>query len=251
MVDSDLQWKAWGKTDPYFGVYTAAKFRGHNIEKSREEFFSSGERSIGIFLDRAERHFGALQTGKALDFGCGVGRLTIPLARRFKSAVGVDISEDMIAEAKQNCERFQITNATFLESDDDLSMATGLFDLVLSYIVLQHLPCDRGMKVANRLLNLLAPGGIAILHFTTRRLNDSTQDKLRYWARHNVPQVAASWRYIRGKGWSTLSMRMSEYEMSEILALFKKHGMTDVLVTEHYQDSYPGYHFTGRKPLAA
>jgi SAM-dependent methyltransferase len=250
MVDSDLQWKAWGKTDPYFGVYTDNKFRAENIDRNRAEFFGTGEKSIGIFIDRARKHFGALQTGRALDFGCGVGRLTIPLARRFSNAVGVDISEDMMAEAKRNCAVFQIENAEFLSSDDNLSKVTGLFDLVLSYIVLQHLPLDKGMKLADRLLGMLAPGGVAVLHFTTRRLNDNTTDKIRYWARHNVPQVAAAWRFVRGKGWSTLAMRMTEYEMSDILALFKKHGMADVLVTEHYQENYPGFHFTGRKPAA-
>lgn len=250
MVDSDLQWKAWGKTNPYFGVYTETKFDGQNIDNNRAEFFSTGEKNIGIFLDRAQKYFGALQTGRALDFGCGVGRLTIPLARRFSNAVGVDISEDMMAEARLNCDRLDIKNATFVESDDNLSKVTGLFDLVLSYIVLQHLPRDKGMQVADRLLGLVAPGGVANLHFTTRRLNDTAKDKLRYWARHNVPQVAATWRFVRGKGWSTLAMRMTEYEMSDILALFKKHGMSEVLVTAHYQESYPGYHFTGRKPAA-
>jgi SAM-dependent methyltransferase len=247
MADSDSQWKAWGKADPYFGVWTDERFRAANIEDNREAFFSTGERNIGIFLERAQKYFGPVAAGRALDFGCGVGRLTLPLAQQFSSVVGVDISDDMLGEARRNCAGRGITNAEFVLSDDELSRVQGRFDLVLSYIVLQHLPVERGMKVADRLLGLVAPGGIAILQFSVKR-RESRIRKLKYWVSHNMPQVLAVSRFLTGKGWSPLSMRMSEYEISDVLALFAKHGMRDVLVSEHFQDVYPAFHFTARKP---
>jgi len=39
--------------------------------------------------------------GRALDFGCGLGRLTQPLAERFDEAVGVDIAASMIEGARR------------------------------------------------------------------------------------------------------------------------------------------------------
>jgi len=249
MVDSDSQWKAWGKVDPYYGVWTDERFRAANIENNRDAFFDTGERNIGLFLDRAQRYFGPVTPGRALDFGCGVGRLTMPLTRRFASVVGVDISDEMLAEARRNCARRGIDNAEFVLSDDGLSRVEGRFDLVLSYIVLQHLPLERGVQVAARLLELVAPGGVAVLQFSVRRPRESRARKLKYWISHNMPQVLAASRFLAGKGWSALSMRMSEYEISDILALFARYGMRDVLVSEHFQDVYPAFHFTARKPV--
>ncbi|MGW0523309.1 class I SAM-dependent methyltransferase [Crossiella sp. NPDC003009] len=40
-------------------------------------------------------------TGRLLDIGCGPGSLTLPLARLFQEAVGVDADPDMITEAER------------------------------------------------------------------------------------------------------------------------------------------------------
>ena len=54
----------------------------------------------------------------ALDFGCGVGRLVIPLAKISTSAVGIDVSESMLAEARKNCELNSVHNIDLVKSDD-------------------------------------------------------------------------------------------------------------------------------------
>src|SRR6201996_7741823 len=64
------------------------------------EFMATGDAEIEAVLQHLEAI--GLQPdlrGTALDFGCGVGRLTQALARRFRSSVGVDISQEMIAQA--------------------------------------------------------------------------------------------------------------------------------------------------------
>ena len=48
--------------------------------------------------------------GDALDFGCGVGRLVLPLARRYRTVVGIDISDAYIAEAVRNRDKHGLTN---------------------------------------------------------------------------------------------------------------------------------------------
>ena len=53
-----------------------------------------------------------------------------------------------------------------MESDDDLSKVTGTFDLIHSFIVLQHIATSRGEKIFRRMLSLLNEGGIGFLHFT-------------------------------------------------------------------------------------
>ena len=63
----------------------------------------------------------------ALDFGCGVGRLTQPLAARVRQVVGLDISDEMIRRA-----RSYFPNITFhLNEKGDLSpFQSGSVDLI-------------------------------------------------------------------------------------------------------------------------
>lgn len=55
---------------------------------------------------------------RGLDFGCGVGRLSIPMASICRSIVAADVSEFMIEEARENCRINGITNVEFAVSDD-------------------------------------------------------------------------------------------------------------------------------------
>src|SRR5258708_15239189 len=92
MDNTDDHWKQWGEQDPYFAVLSRNKFRKENIEENRKEFFESGAEVVSGVIDMAVRHFGQFNLGFALDFGLGVGPLTIPFAQRFKNFLGVVIS---------------------------------------------------------------------------------------------------------------------------------------------------------------
>jgi SAM-dependent methyltransferase len=76
----------------------------------------------------------------ALEIGCGPGRLMRPLSRHFKEIHGVDVSDSMIALARQ---RLRHTPNAFPHhsSGSDLSLFPGgQFDFVFSYAVFQHIP---------------------------------------------------------------------------------------------------------------
>src|SRR5262249_41033519 len=102
----------------------------------------------------------------ALDFGCGVGRLLVPIAKRSRSAVGIDVSDGMLQEAKSQCASIGLTNVRLIKSDDRLTHVTEKFDLINSYIVLQHVSPERGKVIARSLIERLNDGGIGVLHFT-------------------------------------------------------------------------------------
>jgi len=161
-MGTDRDWEQWGVHDPYFGVHSREEYRaGALTNEAKAEFFASGEAHIcRIWLD-IEAAFGSgFEPRSALDFGCGVGRLVLPLAQRINLVMGVDVSPSMLAEAKRNCSVAGVANVAFAESDDGLSRVTGVFDLVHSYIVLQHIPWRRGRGILQAMATRVAPGGV-------------------------------------------------------------------------------------------
>ena len=140
--------------------------------KRRKGLFFTGKAYVDFALRTIKEHFDTNFTGKrALDFGCGVGRLTIPLSAACKQVVGVDASPSMLEEATKNAREMGAENIEFLLADDNLSaLGSEGFDFINSFIVFQHIPIDRGYRLLRRLLSLLNEGGIGALHFTYRTL---------------------------------------------------------------------------------
>lgn len=130
---------------------------------TQEEFFTTGEWELTLLLGRAGELGRPHTFGSALDFGCGVGRVTRALAARFEAVQGVDISESMIREAREL--NADLANCSFtLSSDPDLRrFPSHSFDLVFSVLVLQHLPHRRiALRYVEEFVRLLTPGGVAI-----------------------------------------------------------------------------------------
>jgi SAM-dependent methyltransferase len=131
-------WEALAAEDPLWAVLTDPSRRGGRWD--REAFLATGAREVDEVLDRAAALGAPAAFGRALDFGCGAGRLTRALAARFERCVGVDIAEGMVETARRlnadvpNCE-FVVNDAPDLRLFDD-----STFDLALSSLVLQHLP---------------------------------------------------------------------------------------------------------------
>src|SRR5260221_507072 len=86
-------WDAFGHADPLFGVLSdPTKFGG---QWSVDDFFESGEAHVKKLLRILDELGVSFQRGACLDFGCGVGRLTMPLSDAFAQTVGVDIARSM------------------------------------------------------------------------------------------------------------------------------------------------------------
>lgn len=157
---TDQDWEYFGKTDPYWAVVTNKSFHKENLDnQTREFFFRTGEEYISHIFDVIHSCIVPdFQPQRALDFGSGVGRLVVPLAIRSNQVVGVDVSDSMLKEAQQVVRERGLTNVQFVKGDDALSAVTGSFDLLNSYIVLQHIPTERGIKILRRLVTLVREG---------------------------------------------------------------------------------------------
>jgi SAM-dependent methyltransferase len=157
-------WEYYGKHNPYYGVLSHSEFRAGVLdERSKQRFFETGEEVVDGLLSVAETAFGPLRYGVALDYGCGVGRLSRRLADRFREVIGVDISEGMLEEARRNLA--DRTNVSFQRADSEV---TKSLDFVVSKIVFLHIPPKEGYGILERLASRLAPGGVGILDVPVR-----------------------------------------------------------------------------------
>jgi SAM-dependent methyltransferase len=165
---TDLAWEEWGRRDPYFGVLTDPKFRRRDMsDHTKREFFQLGQWHVQYVLDIIHRYLQPnFIPADVLDFGCGVGRTLVHFATLAERVVGLDVSQAMLQEARQNCDEQGRNNVRLLLSDDALSSLAGSFDLIHSCIVFQHIPIERGRTIFSRLLAFMRPGGIGAIQLT-------------------------------------------------------------------------------------
>lgn len=228
-MSSDHAWRRWGELDPYYGVLVDPRYRRGTIADHSEAFWLSGERYIDERISRAEAQFGPFIKARALDFGCGVGRLALPMARQFNEVLGLDVAPAMIAEARRNAANAGIGNLQVELADDMLEAADGRFDLVMSCMVLQHIPVRRGMDIIRRLLERTRQYGVVALHVCIDR-RDTAGSSFRYWAQCNVPGVHALTNLRRGRPISEPLMQMNAYPLQRILQLCRVLGFGPVHV---------------------
>jgi SAM-dependent methyltransferase len=142
---------------------------------TESDFFASGERDVARHLDPVLKrlHFNP-QDKKLLEIGCGVGRMSFGLAKRFGEVDAIDISPEMIKRGIEYKEKFGARNVRFhLGSGKDLAgFGNKQFDFCFSYIVFQHIPSvDLIFDYVREIGRVLKPGGMFLfqvngyLHF--------------------------------------------------------------------------------------
>ena len=120
----------------------------HYVATSREnwnsdEFLREGAEQVHELV---EKHSAEICNGRApsdmriLEIGCGIGRMTMALSRFFGAVDAVDISQEMIAQARLIlAERTNVQ--LHVNNGADLSIfADSSFDFAISIIVFQHIP---------------------------------------------------------------------------------------------------------------
>jgi SAM-dependent methyltransferase len=164
-------WSKFGSTDPYWSVLTDERFRSKNMtdEASIEAFYATGEGEL-LRLDAWVRR-NALELKPdsiCAEYGCGVGRLTHWLARRFSRVVAFDISEPHLKAAHDYLSRHGIHNVDLIlvRGNADLQMLSDV-DLFYSAIVLQHNPPPIMTDILARAFAGLKKGGYCFFQIPT------------------------------------------------------------------------------------
>jgi SAM-dependent methyltransferase len=226
---TDRDWQTLGELDPCWAVLTGEPYRGADLADAEtlEAVLDSGRRHVDRVWDVIETHLGGPFTPhRALDFGSGVGRVAIPLAERCGSVVGVEVAESMLATARAVSGRLGLANVRFVKSDDALGEVAGTFDLIHSYIVFQHIPPSRGLRLIRLLLDKLTEGGVGVIHVLYHN-----PDLASFPA--NVAKRV--WRWLRRPFRRVPQMQMNAYPLNEVFRLVQESGgrRVHVLPTDH------------------
>jgi SAM-dependent methyltransferase len=227
----DKDWEKYGRQDPYFGVVSLDRFHKDQLTpEAVEEFFRSGAEHAEFVFDTIRTHLDSgFRPARAMDFGCGVGRCALPLAKRCGSVVGVDVSPSMIEEARRNSERYGVGNIEWARSDDRLSGVTGQFDLIHSFLVFQHIPRRRGEAIVRQLVEKLADNGVGVLQFLYHR-DTPPAKRLLGQLRKYVPLVHNVVNLLYGHPFSYPLMQKNCYDLNRLLNILQKRGCGNVHV---------------------
>jgi len=228
--DTDQTWEWFGRRDPYFGAITKERYHRDQLSReNRQDFFDSGSKHVESVLAAIRTHLdSSFMPQRCLDFGCGPGRLLVPLAGVCREVVGIDVSDAMLEEARSNCAQLGLGNVSFVKSDDHLSALNGGFDLIHSVLVFQHIETRRGMALVERLLDLLNVGGVGVLHFTI--YHQSRVSAAAQWAKRTIPFAWNVFNLLRGRSWRAPQMQMHIYDINRLFERLRERGIVDAYV---------------------
>lgn len=169
VADYAEDWEQNARADARFAILSDPGRNDRAWEDETDAFMESGEQEIARVFEHLDSHgLAPDRRRRALDFGCGIGRLTNALGRRFDAAVGVDISPTMVEKATEHAigdhVTFVVNQADDLGQFDDES-----FDFVYSNIVLQHVSNDLQRAYLAEFCRILAPGGLAVVQLPSQR----------------------------------------------------------------------------------
>ncbi len=154
-------WNRFGEVDPLWAVLTVPDTKGGKWDA--DSFFRTGQDDVEKILATV-RHIWPNWTpsGEALDFGCGVGRLTRALGPYFERCHGVDIATSMVDAAKRLAG--PASNCVFYVNErPDLKLfPAGRFSFINSALVLQHIEPRYTKQYIKEFVRVLAPGGVAV-----------------------------------------------------------------------------------------
>lgn len=162
-------WTEYGAKEPHWSVVTAPVFRSEVIEQNLARFYESGRievESLKRLLARSNVSTESLRV--ALEYGCGVGRVTRWLADLFSTVYGVDISRTHLAHASKYFKQQGVPNIENILISSIRDLATiPQFDFLYSKIVLQHNPPPVICAILDTLCQKLNKGGIGVVQLPT------------------------------------------------------------------------------------
>lgn len=229
-------WEIIGQRDPYFGVLSSPDFRTEAITpERRESFYATGEDDIARLMTWFDQDVGVRpSTGRALDIGCGVGRLVYAMARIVPQVSGYDIAESMLAIAREHAP----ANTEF-----STTLPQGPFSWINSYIVFQHIPPEEGLKVLDTVLARATPDCFLSVQFTFWR--DHAQPRTNPISKLRQRMVHDAGR--KADGDAAHLIRMHDYSMNDVMRRVMAAGFNRIALRHTNHGGHHGAWLIGRR----
>ncbi len=213
------RWEAFARENAEGYIWTVGGV-DLSTPEGREIFLESGRKDAGRILHEVSGHLA--RWDRAIEIGCGVGRLTMPVAERFRDVVAVDVAPTMLRKLADNCRSAELGNVRgFLPTEPWYDQ--GRADLIYSLIVFQHIESwDLIAEYCRRMAGCLAGDGVCYLQFDTRPRNVAN------FVKNHLPEALLPSPWRRG-------IRRIRRSRASLLELFSSCGLT--VLEEHGQDS--------------
>ena len=224
------------------------------IEDRMEKTDIEIEGLLHIFTEK-----GVPQGGFILDLACGIGRISIPLAKAGYKVVGLDLSPSYIQDAIDYAEKEGVSDSTSFTVGDIrqcgslLKEYRGTFDAVLNmWTSMGYWDEETDVNILAQSKSLTKPGGVFIMHTVNRdRLIKKLQGKdfvfredglvilMNQTLDLDTSRVTNYWTYYRRDGDDLLFLKQVEldhrvYSIHELKQQFKESGWS-------YIASYGGF----------
>lgn len=246
LEDLQKNWDKFGKEDPLWAILTCSKKKGNKWDI--DEFFNTGISEIDAVMNHVKSLDINVAKRRALDFGCGVGRLTRPLAKYFDEVYGVDIAPSMIELANQYNDRYVDKCRYCLNESDDLKLfGDNYFDFIHTNIVLQHMEPRYSKKYIKEFTRILAPDGILVFQLPSE--SSRALRVLKLIKKILPPVLLDSYRKLRWGRSAVAEMETYGVKKEEVVALLEQHGVKilDIVQDHHVTASWVSFRYYVKK----
>lgn len=149
-------WDARAREDAFY--FVDSRLRYHAPDE--EAFWAGGEDALQTILNLLGVELSEDQV--VVDIGCGLGRLTRPLARQTRRVLAIDVSAEMLAQAKEL--NPTLTNVEWIHGDGTSlqPIPDAGTDACVSHVVFRHIPDPEiTLGYIREMGRVLSPGGFA------------------------------------------------------------------------------------------
>ncbi len=154
------EWNERAREDAHYFVAFGRR------DQDDEEFFATASDLVRELEGELKRLPACVpvQARRALEIGCGPGRLMRPMSRHFGEIHGIDVSDEMIERARLKLAGIPHAHPHHASGRDLSRFPSEYFDFVYSYAVFQHIPsAEVVFSYLRETVRVLRPGGVARL----------------------------------------------------------------------------------------
>lgn len=156
-------WDARASEDPFYFVDNQLRYGDPDLER----FWAGGREALDKMMELLDARIASTDT--IVEIGCGVGRITRPLADRGEQVVAVDVSEQMLEAAKQLNPGLDNVEWVLGDGESLAPIGTSSADVCHSFVVFQHVPDPRvTLGYVREMGRVLRPGGTAFFQVSNQ-----------------------------------------------------------------------------------